>query len=298
MLILKPDVHETIWGGDKLTPYSNSNCKKIGHLYSAYQVNGNSNLILNGSWKGKTFGEYFLTNRERFRLSKYKEFPLVIALVDAADNLSIQVHPDDEMALKLENLPFGKNESWYFINAPKMGSIYNGCLCDSIDDLKKAIEKKEIDKTVDLLPIKEGDYVYIVGGTLHALSTGSLVYEIEENSEVTYRFYDFDRLDKDGKLRPLQIEQALASVHVKNKSKVSHYGSNPIEERMYQTQKIDHFSRYINESDTLECLTILKGEVYISSEEMTVRTGQTIILEPQDILEAYVESAIIARPKY
>lgn len=298
MLILKPIVHETIWGGEKLIPYTDNSSKRIGHLYSAYQVNGQSNEILNGPWKGKSFAEYFSLNREKFHLEKYPEFPLVIALVEAADNLSIQVHPDDEMALQLEGLPFGKNESWYFIDAPHSGKIYNGCLCKSKDELQAAIANKKIESTVDYLPVQKDDYVYIEGGTLHALSTGSLVYEIEENSEVTYRFYDFDRIDSDGKLRPLQIDQALASVHITNKSSTKRYGSEPIEERMYFTQKYDYLSNYTNESSTLECITLLAGETYIEQEDMTIITGQTIILEPGETLCAEVESAIMARPKY
>lgn len=298
MIILKPEIHETIWGGDKLTPYTDSTCKKIGHLYSAYQINGKSNTILNGIWKGKSFADYFSFNREKFHLEKYSEFSLVIALVEAKEHLSIQVHPDDMMAAKLECLPYGKNESWYFVDAPSSGKIYNGCRCKSQTDFKKAIEENRIESVVDFLAVEKGDYVYITGGTLHALSAGSLVYEIEENSEITYRFYDFNRKDKDGNLRPLQLKEALESVHIQDKSSKKRYGRIPLEERMYVTQKFDDIQYYKNESDTVECLTLLDGDLEIISEGLHIITGQTIILEPQEELNGYIKSAIMARPKY
>ena len=137
MHILETISHETIWGGQKLMPYSDGCCNKIGHLYSLQCENGHSNMILNGSYQGKAFQEYFQENKDRFNLGNYSMFPLIIALVEANDNLSIQVHPDDELARKLENADYGKNESWFFIEAPKDGFIYNGCTSLNIDEVQK-----------------------------------------------------------------------------------------------------------------------------------------------------------------
>lgn len=297
MLILKPIVHETIWGGERLMPYSGTECRKIGHLYSVFQSDGLSNEIMNGPWKGQTLGTYFEKNKERLHLEEYPDFPLVIALVDAAEHLSIQVHPDDQAAQKLVGLPRGKNESWYFLEPPMQGSIFNGCNCGTLDEFGIAIKEQRMDKAVGSLRVEKGDYVYVEGGTLHALSAGSLVYEIEENVEITYRVYDFDRVGPDGKKRPLQIDEALACIHVENRSSVKRYRCNPIQERLYSTQKFENVHSYTNESETIECFTVLDADAYIEQERMLVRPGQTILLEPYEKLTADVLSAIIARPK-
>ena len=298
MLILGTKVHETIWGGEKLTPYSESNCKKIGHLYSVNCNKNESNIILNGKYEGKSFNEYFDENKGKFGLEKYDYFPLIIALVEARDNLSIQVHPDDEAVKILDTeIKYGKNESWFFIDAPDTGSIYNGCLCTSMDELKREIALGNMGKKTGLLEVRKGDYVYIEAGTLHAMSSGSLVYEIEENAGCTYRFFDFDRLDAEGKKRPLQIPEAFYSIDLKKKSCVQRYGKEPIEEKKYITQYYGGIKRYKNESNTLQVLTVLDGMLNV--EGINVTKGMSFILEPQEEIEfaENVINAIVAEPK-
>lgn len=300
MLILEPIVHPTIWGGERLTPYSGSKCRKIGHLYSVFQSKGVSNKILNGVWKGRTLGEYFDKNRTKFHLGNYCEFPLIIALVEAADHLSIQVHPDDDIAQKLEGISKGKNESWYFLESPKSDKIYNGCICQSLNELEAAVKNNQVENVIDTLPVEKGDYVYIEAGTLHSMSAGSFVYEIEENTEITYRLYDFNRKGSDGVRRPLQCRQAIEAVHLKKKSTVRHYSSDPLEERRYVTQKYENIAEYINKNDTLECFTLLKGKCRIQQENLNVQMGQSVILKPGERLQSDIpiQTAIVARPKY
>lgn len=297
MLIIKTEVHETIWGGKKLTPYSGTDCEKIGHLYSINCNKNETNTILNGEYKGKTLNDYFTKNKSRFSLDEYEYFPLVIALVEANDNLSIQVHPDDETAPVLNpEIKHGKNESWFFIDAPDTGSIFDGCLCKTPEELQKAIAKGEMETVTDKLPIKKGDYTYIVAGTLHALAKGSLVYEIEENAGCTYRFYDFDRIDKDGKKRPLQIPEAFYSIHLKNKSEIKHYSDTPIEERRYFTQYFPKISHYKNESKTLQVFTLLSGLYELDG--FTITPGMSVILEPGEHIDIRNEvEVMVAQPK-
>lgn len=297
MLVLRPIVHETVWGGEKLAPYSGSNSRKIGHLYSVYDSGDISNEILNGTWKGRTIGAYFAAKKKNLHLEEFDRFPLVIALVEAADHLSIQVHPDDGVAKRLEGMLRGKNESWYFLEAPQTGKIFNGSKCRDREELERAIRNKELEKTVDYLSVKKDDYVYVTGGTLHALSAGSLVYEIEENMEITYRLYDFERTGADGMPRPLQLEKALAAVHPRDRSVIRHYGAEPIEERLYVTQKYTGLRRYKNVSNTVECVTLLSGESYLPQAGQMIRMGQSVILEPGEELHMAIESAIVARPK-
>ena len=292
MLVIKTIVHETIWGGEKLTPYSDTDNKKIGHLYSLVSNGEFESEILNGEYKGQLFRKYFDENKNRFGLSKYKEFPFLLALVDASDDLSLQVHPNDKTAKELENADFGKNESWYFIDAPKTGKIFDGCKAKTSEELKEKVAQNKYDDVIDYLEVKSGDYVYIEAGTMHAMAAGSLVYEIEENCNATYRVYDFDRIDKNGKKRPLQTENALKSIDVSLKSKAVPYVGEKVE-RFYSTQLFKNIEEYTNNSNSLECLTVINGVSEI--ENCKIQRGVTIVLEPNETVKLNKSGFIISR---
>lgn len=293
MLIIKTIVHETIWGGEKLTPYSGTDSKKIGHLYSLISNGELESEIVNGKYKGQLFRKYFDENKERLGLAKYKELPFLLALVDATDDLSLQVHPNDNMAKKLEKADFGKNESWYFLEAPKSGKIFDGCKAKTSEELREKVAQNKYDDIIDYLDIKSGDYVYIEAGTMHAMAAGSLVYEIEENCNATYRVYDFDRIDKNGQKRPLQTESALMSIDVNLKSKAEKYDCEKVE-RLYSTQLFKNATKYTNNSKTLECLTVINGESEV--ENCKIQKGVTIVLEPKETVKLNSSDFIIARP--
>ena len=296
MFLLESEAHETIWGGQKLLPYSRGKHETIGHLYSVHCTAEGSNTILTGEYKGKSMNEYFSANRAKFGLDGYDYFPVVIALVDASDNLSIQVHPDDKAVLALDpQIRRGKNESWFFIDPPDNGKIFCGCTCDTMDQLRSAIIEGGMEGATRRLPINRGDYVYVKAGTLHAMSKGSFVYEIEENGGATYRFYDFGRIDSAGHTRPLHIPEAFFSIHLGLESQPRQYGSDPIEERRYITQHLSNASEYKNTSQSLQVFTVLKGT--FEFEGISVTTGMSIIMEPGDELHAPAVEAMIAQPK-
>ena len=291
MLVLKTQVHETIWGGSRLTPYSGSDCKNIGHLYSVYCNEAESSLILNGAYKGKTLNEYFDQQKHRFGLGQYAYFPLVIALVEAGGHLSIQVHPDDDTAAVLDgSLAAGKNESWYCLEEPEERFIFNGCRCHTADELRQSILAGRVEEAAGRLHVLKGDYVYVEAGTLHALSKGSLVYEIEENAGCTYRFYDF------GRERQLQISQAFFSVHPDRRSKTRKYTDQPIEEQKYQTQYFEQVDQYQNHSSTLQVYTLLDGEG--TADGVKVQKGMSVILEPGETVSIEHARVIVAQPKH
>ena len=296
MQILKPIVHETIWGGAKLTPFSGSDCAKIGHLYSAIDTEEFRNEIIYGKDNGKNLHEWFLENRERYGLTNHEALPVLMALVEADDDLSIQVHPDDEMAKKLENRPFGKNESFYTLEAPTCGKMYNGCKAESVEDMKRKIADGKIGETLDMMPCAAGDYTYVTGGTLHAATAGSLHFEIEENYGKTYRFWDYDRTDKAGNKRPLQLDQALACLDVSKKSVTKHYQNDePIEERMYSTRLLRGKESFVNSGDMFSFAVMLKGDK--TYEGVRVLPGTAILLDAGETLDTNNAEWIIATPK-
>lgn len=296
MQILKPIVHETIWGGSKLTPFSGTSNIKIGHLYAAIDTEEFRNEIIWGKYQGKNLHEWFLENKNRYGLGIYPELPILMALVEADDDLSIQVHPDDKMAQKLENKPYGKNESFYTLQAPTCGKMYNGCKATSVEDMRQKIEQGRINETLDMMPCQVGDYVYVVAGTLHAATAGSLHFEIEENCEKTYRFWDYDRTDAQGNKRPLQLEKALECLDVNKKSVSRKYDDDkPIEERMYFTRHLINKDSFTNVCDMFSFAVMLSGEK--TYHGIKVLPGTAILLDENETLDTSNAEWIIATPK-
>lgn len=295
MLVLDTIVHETIWGGNKLADKIGKSGVKMGHLYSCYAREEMSNKILNGKYAGKTLNEVFDVIKESIGLGEYQYFPLTLALTEADSDLSIQVHPDDKAASALEKIPRGKRESWYFIDPPKSGSIVNGCKILDIDDIKGFVSDSRYDKVINYLPVKQGDYVFVEPGTLHAISSGSLVYEIEEGADATYRFYDYDRIDDNSNKRELHTEKALHCLNPKLISKVKKYEEDKfIIEKTYSTMKISEKTNYANKSDSIECFTLVEGTAVCDG--ITVCNGMTAILMPEEeIVNADIQLAFIAR---
>ena len=294
MIILDTVAHETIWGGQKLLPYAKEKPGKIGHLYSLCCEKGLENTILNGEYKGRVFQDYFEENRQRFGLEGYDEFPLIIALVEARDDLSIQVHPDDEMAKREEGAAYGKNESWFFIEAPESGSLYNGCLAESAEEVRDRLQSGDMMSIVGRLQVKPGDYVYVKAGTMHAMTTGSFVYEIEENSPWTYRLYDYDRVDASGNHRELHIEKGLRALKPGLISESIPMDDKWVTERRYKLLKLTDTAEYRNESDTLQCFTVIFGKGF--AEGLDITTGTTVVLEPGDRIEGSFDLAMVAEP--
>lgn len=283
MLLLKPIRHDTIWGGPKIERYTGVAGNKIGHLYSLYCRNGISNEIVGGEWTGRTLNEVFPLFRDRFGMGQCEYFPLTLALTEADQNLSIQVHPDDRMAAGYAPGTRGKRESWYFIEAPNSGSIIAGCTCS--DDVEKhhMITERRFMEMADVLNVAEGDYVFVEPGTLHAITAGSLVYEIEEGSDHTYRFYDYDRRDADGNLRELHLPQATQALNIVLKPVTRRYaGSEEIVERTYATRRIVNTKQYTNLSESLECFTLVTGR--LTACGLAVQPGSTVILWPGEAL--------------
>ncbi len=211
-LKLEAAYKDYLWGGTKLrtvygkktdiTPVAESwelSCHKDGY-----------SIIANGDDKGKTLNEYIKNNPAV--LGTYAtsgELPILIKLIDAQDNLSVQVHPDNEQAKAWEGQN-GKTEMWYVVDAEKDAKITYGVREDTTKDvLKKAIINKTVENLLDCVPSKKGDVFFVDAGTIHAIGKGNLIAEIQQNSNVTYRLYDYGRIGKDGKERELHIEKGI-----------------------------------------------------------------------------------------
>lgn len=295
MYVLKPIIHKTIWGGNKLKNYGGPDENKTGHLYSVYSREEISNEIINWPHKGKTLNSIYPAFKEYFQMEQYRFFPLTVALVDAREHLSIQVHPDDQAAALLENERCGKRESWYFLEKPDSEWIYNGCTCNEKKEVIARAGRNELESVTGRLSVSEGDYVYVAPGTLHALTAGSLVYEIEEGTDYTYRFFDFGRKDENGEERKLHIDRALKAIKPELKSEVKRYEDYDgcINEEHYFTRKYTNISSFINRGDSIACFTLIKGEACV--DDVRMHSGMTALVLPGESIDNLMcEMAIVS----
>jgi mannose-6-phosphate isomerase len=209
---VQPIFKEIIWGGNRLkTDYNKvSDLNNIAESWELTVRDDGMNAIVGGEFDGLTMQEYI--DKNGFSVVTNKEldrFPLLIKFIDAEDNLSIQVHPDDEYGMKTAN-SLGKTEMWYVIDAkPGAKLVYGlkkGC---TVDTLRKAIENGSVEEQLNFVDVKKGDVFFIPSGLVHAIGAGILLAEIQQNSNITYRVYDYNRLGKDGKPRELHVKDAL-----------------------------------------------------------------------------------------
>ena len=214
MLKLKPALKDYLWGGTKLrTDFGFQSDKDIiaeGWMLSCHK-DGES-IVENGEYKGKTLSEVIeLCGKDVLGkdCEKFDFFPILIKLIDAKKDLSVQVHPDNEYAMRVEG-EYGKTECWYILDCDDGAELIYGFNREiSSEEFKKRIENNTFLEVVNKVKVHKGDMFFIEAGTLHAIGSGILLAEIQQNSNTTYRVYDYQRKDKDGNLRPLHIDKAV-----------------------------------------------------------------------------------------
>jgi len=287
-MFLQPVYKETIWGGNKLKSIYGYDIpsETTGEAWSvSAHPNGDCDII-SGSFKGEKLSKVYAEHRELFGGYAKDVFPLLIKIIDAQSDLSIQVHPDDEYAGKNENGSLGKMECWYILDCEKDTKIIVGHNASSKEELRKMIEEKRWGDLIREIPIKPGDFFQIVPGTVHAIKGGTLILETQQNSDITYRLYDYDRL-QNGKPRELHIEK---SIDVVNCPHEDHLAENEIEKeegaskvtrliscKYYEVRKLDvDGSLSIDNLKPFSIYSILKGEGTVNGTP--VKLGDHFIL--------------------
>ena len=291
---------ESIWGGDTLVksyskPFDKD--KNIGESWEICDLKDDKNIISNGEFRDKDIsfiiehlGEKLLGNN----CKNNKDFPLLIKFIDARDKLSIQVHPDEEYANKKHN-KHGKNEMWYIMEAEENAKLLVG-LKEGIDKnrLKEAIENKEkIEDMFNYFDIKKGDAFYIPNGCIHAIMGNSLIAEIQTPSDVTYRLYDWNRVDKNGKSRELHIEDSFNVIKDIDAFQLKSKKENLLKEDNIEINSIfsnEYFTteeyiiknKYTSKTNnkTFEIILVMEGNGSITGDENSVelKAGKTVLL--------------------
>lgn len=231
ILKLKPSCKDYLWGGRRLTEeYGKEYDGEV--LAETWELSchpDGPSYIVNGKYAGQTLQQYIETEGKDVlgtNCRRFRDFPILTKFIDARDNLSIQVHPDNRYALKNEG-QYGKTEMWYVMDAGKEAYLYYGFKKEiSKEEFSRRIREDTLLEVLNAVPVQKGDVLFIESGTIHAIGKDILIAEIQQNSNVTYRVYDYGRVGKDGKKRDLHIEKALAVTNrvpiVKDKSSYPH----------------------------------------------------------------------------
>lgn len=287
---LLPAFKDYLWGGTKLkTEYNKkTDLQKVAESWELSTHKDGESIIADGEFKGKKLSEYISANDVLGKRAKaFDFFPILIKFIDAKDNLSVQVHPDDEYSLK-NNGEYGKTEMWYVLGAEEGATLYHG--------FKKKITKEEFSERIknntllevlNKVPVKKGDVFFIESGTVHAIGAGIMICEIQQNSNTTYRVYDYGRRDKDGNTRPLHIEQAIEVANLEQPEKQKDLPENILARCKYFTvEKHDikgKFSFNVTE-DCFKSVIVTEGaaKLIYDNGELDLEKGDSVFIPAEN----------------
>ncbi|MDZ5610141.1 mannose-6-phosphate isomerase, class I [Bacillus pseudomycoides] len=209
-LFFAPVFKERIWGGTQLTSFGYEiPSNQTGECWAFAAHQHGQSIVKNGQYKGLSLGELWEEHRDLFGNVEGDRFPLLTKILDANQDLSVQVHPNDKYASVHENGELGKTECWYVIDSEEDAEIIYGHHAKTKEEFKDMIEQKEWDQLLHRVKVKPGDFFYVPSGTVHAIGKGILILETQQNSDTTYRLYDYDRRDSEGNLRKLHLEKSI-----------------------------------------------------------------------------------------
>lgn len=288
ILFLQGKFSEKIWGGSKLKDIYDLPIPsdKTGEYWAISGMDGESSIITNGEFEGEHLREVYKNNKELFGNPKEAEFPLLVKIIDAADDLSIQVHPDDEMAKKLENSK-GKTECWYILNE-NPASIIFGLNVDSKEEAIKLIDDRKWDDLLREVPTKKSDFFFVRAGSVHAIKKDSLILEIQQASDITYRLYDYDRKDANGNLRELHLEKSKEAIKIiEDKNEIKTIEKDDYAERILTANEYFEVREFVIENEAafkrekpylLEAVVEGEGEIIIENESYSIKKGDFFII--------------------
>lgn len=295
-LKFNPILKEKIWGGQKLKAllHKNSDLPNVGESWEISDVDGNVSTVSNGSLKGKSLKDLLETYKADLLGEKnYKtfgnKFPLLIKFIDAKEDLSIQLHPNDELAAKRHN-SFGKTEMWYTLQADEGANLIVGFNQDMTPEKYLShLENKTLPEILNFDEVKTGDTYFIEVGRIHAIGAGVMVAEIQQTSDITYRVYDWDRLDNQGNERDLHNDLAIDAFNFNmpdnfrvNYSKTENIPNKMVSCPYFTTSylKVTEPLKKENNRDSFFIYMCVEGkaEIIVDGVSESIKKGETILL--------------------
>lgn len=298
LIKFEPLLKQTIWGGDKIIPFKHltTNLDHVGESWEISGVTGNETIVKNGEFKGRSLNEVVSEKKgELIGTDNYKnfgnEFPLLIKFIDARQDLSIQVHPTDEIAHK-QGKKRGKTEMWYIMNSEPGAKLRSGLKKQiTPEEYKEMVANNTICDAIAEYEVKEGDCFFLPAGRIHSIGAGCFLAEIQQTSDVTYRIYDFNRKDKDGNYRELHTKEAAECINYKvinnyRKEYVPqiNQGVSMVHCPYFNTAVYDltePMTLDYSELDSFVILICVKGNGIITDEngfEETLNAGETVLV--------------------
>ena len=255
--LLRPAGKDYLWGGNRLRDDFSKDMEEspLAETWECSTHPDGPSIVASGKFEGMTLREVLKSHPEFLGTHPKTdgELPILIKLIDAKKDLSVQVHPTDDYAMHHEKGQLGKTEMWYVLDAVKDATLVYGFRHDmDKKTVRKSIEEGTVEKYLQKVPVKKNDLFYIEAGTVHAIGAGTLIAEIQENSNLTYRMYDYDRVDKDGKKRDLHIEKALEVANLKSSAeprqplRVLHYRRGCASELLCRCRYFEVYRMLIN----------------------------------------------------
>ncbi len=294
-LQFEPILKERIWGGTKLKTFLNKPITSgiTGESWEISTVENDVSIVANGSLKGKSLNEVINEFPEAVLGMKVyeqfgKQFPLLFKYLDAREDLSIQLHPNDELAKKRHN-SFGKTEMWYVMQADTDARLIVGFKeKSSPEEYLKHIHNNTIVDILDTKKVKQGDVFFLATGTIHAIGAGIVVAEIQQTSDITYRIYDFDRVDANGNKRELHVDLSLEAVNYETVEAQKHYSkmeniSNQVVNCNYFTTNfipLDGSSKIYKHGDSFTVYMCVDGEFQLTIDDnnYSYKKGDALLL--------------------
>lgn len=285
ILKLKPAYKSAIWGGNRLKTeyhkdYPGASLAETWEL--SCHADGPS-VIAEGPCKGMTLPQYIESNGRRVLGSNcqiYQDFPILIKLIDAKDNLSIQVHPNNMDALEKEH-QYGKTEMWYVLEADPGAFLYYGFKREiSRQEYCARIADGSLEAVLNAVPVKKGDLFYIPAGTVHAIGKGMVIAEIQQNSNVTYRVYDYGRIGKDGVKRALHVEQAVKVSKLEHPFTGYNFGGHLLRCAYFTVDEITSPCTVNTDEESFTSLLVIEGggEISTDTQTLTLQKGDSILI--------------------
>ncbi|MBO4965625.1 MAG: class I mannose-6-phosphate isomerase [Muribaculaceae bacterium] len=297
MWTFTPILKHKVWGGNRILSFKelDSGAEGIGESWEISDIPGSESVVCGGKDAGKTLSQLVkeygadLLGARNYR-TYGDSFPLLVKFIDARDRLSVQVHPDRDTAARY-GFPRGKAEMWYVVDAEKNSGLINGLngISDA-ENLRRSLSEGTIMQQLNMLEARPGDAFYIPAGRVHALGEGILVCEIQESSDVTFRIYDYDRPDTDGKLRELHVEEACESIDFVNPrgGAIDYVALHNVPVRLVSSpffttnllQLSSEIVRDYSELDTFVILVATAGRATVSggTETISLRQGDSLLI--------------------
>lgn len=292
-LFFTPEYKTPIWGGTKMRDIFGYDIPSdtTGECWAISAHEHGDCICISDEYKGESLSNLWNNHRELFGNAEGEIFPLLVKVLDAKEQLSIQVHPTNEYAINVEKQPMGKSECWYIIQCDEGAKLIVGHKAKTPEELRKHIKEGTITEILNHIPVAPGDFIYVPSGTIHVITGGVVLVEIQQNSDTTYRIFDYNRIQSNGKKRELHIDKAIDVIAAPDREVLHMHTSekegifNIISDEIFSIDKVTVMDRFSYSYEApFSIVSVVEGQGTVNGT--AVKAGDHFIVpNGTDILE-------------